>query len=125
MKGYLAKQLLEIFGNVISKFQFGFRKDYATKYYLLLMLEIWKEATDNKTFGALLTDLSKVFNCLNHMLIAKLNVYDVDIDSLNILKHYLSNRKQRTRVDSVYSSWEAILFGSLEYLKTLYLDYLC
>ena len=89
------------------------------------MLEIWKEATDNKTFGALLTDLSKVFNCLNHMLIAKLNVYDVDIDSLNILKYYLSNRKQRTRVDSVYSSWEAILFGSLEYLKTLYLDYLC
>ena len=76
------------------------------------MLEIWKEPTDNKTFGALLTDLLKVFNCLDHdMLIAKLNAYDIDIDSLNILKHYLSNRKQRTKVDSVYSSWEAILSG--------------
>ena len=77
------------------------------------MLEIWKGATDNnKTFGALLTDLSKAFDCLNHdLLIAKLNAYDLDIYSLNILKHYLSNREQRTKVDSVYGSWEAILSG--------------
>ena len=87
------------------------------------MLEIWKEPTDNKTFGALLTDLLKVFNCLDHdMLIAKLNAYDIDIDSLNIPKHYLSNRKQRTKVDSVYSSWEAILSGNL---RNLYLDHFC
>ena len=52
------------------------------------MLEIWKEATDNnKAFGALLTDLSKAFDCLNHdLLIAKLHAYGIDIDSLNILQ---------------------------------------
>ena len=43
------------------------------------------------------------------MLIAKLHTYGLDIDSLNILQDYLSNRKQRTKVDSFYSSWEAIL----------------
>ena len=77
------------------------------------MLEIWKEATDNnKAFGALLTDLSKAFDCLSHdLLIAKLHAYGLDIDSLNILQDYLSNRKQRTKVDSFYSSWEAILSG--------------
>ena len=45
------------------------------------------------------------------MLIAKLHAYGLDIDSLNILQDYLSNRKQRTKVDSFYSSWEAILSG--------------
>ena len=77
------------------------------------MLEIWKEATDNnKAFGALLTDLSKAFDCLSHdLLIAKLHAYGIDIDSLNILQDYLSYRKQRTKVDSFYNSWEAILSG--------------
>ena len=77
------------------------------------MVEIWKEATNNnKAFGALLTDLSKAFDCLSHdLLIAKLHAYGIDIDSLNILQDYLSNRKQRTKVDSFYSSWEAILSG--------------
>ena len=75
------------------------------------MLEIWKGATDNdKAFGALLTDFSKTFDCLSHdLLIAKLHAYGLDIDSLNRLQDYLSNRKQRTKVDSFYTSWEAIL----------------
>ena len=107
----LSRQLLEFFDNILSKFQCGFRKGYGTQHCLLLMLEIWKGATDNnKAFGALLTDLSKAFDCLSHdLLIAKLHAYGLDIDSLNILQDYLSNRKQRTKVDSFYSSWEAIL----------------
>ena len=40
---------------------------------------------------------------------AKLHAYGTDIDSLNILQDCLSNRKERTEVDSFYSSWEAIL----------------
>ena len=49
----LSRQLLEFFDNILSKFQCGFRKGYVTQHCLLLMLEIWKEATDNnKTFGA-------------------------------------------------------------------------
>ena len=77
------------------------------------MLEIWKEDTvNNKAFGALLTDLSKAFHCLSHdLLITRLHAHGIDIDSLNILHDYLSNRKQRTKVDSFYSSWEAIIPG--------------
>ena len=89
MKGYLVENFLkEFFDNILSKFQCGFRKGYGTQHYLLLMLEIWKETTDNnKAFGALLTDLSKAFDCLNHdLLIAKLHAYGIDIDSLNILQ---------------------------------------
>ena len=60
------------------------------------MLEIWKGATNNnKVFTALLTDLSKDFDCLSRdLLIAKLHEYGIDIDSLNMLRDYLRNRKQ-------------------------------
>ena len=59
------------------------------------MLEIWKRATDNNdAFGALLTDLSKAFDCLSHdLLIAKLYAYGLDIYALNILQDYLHNCK--------------------------------
>ena len=78
-----------------------------------MMLENWKEATDNnKAFGVLLTDRSKAFDCLSHdSLIAKLHAYGPDLASLKILQDYLTNRKQRTKVDSFYSSWEKILSG--------------
>ena len=84
------------------------------------MLEIWNGATDNnKVFGALLTDLSKTFDCVCHdLLIAKLYAYTFDIDALKItknalktLQNYLSNCKQRANVDFFYSSWEGKLSG--------------
>ena len=78
-----------------------------------MMLETWKEATDNnKAFRALLTDLSKAFDCLSHdLLIAKLHAYGLDLATLKILQDYLTNRKQRTKVDSFYSAGEKILSG--------------
>ena len=71
-----------------------------------------RTADNNKAFSALVTHLSKAFDCLSHnLLIAKLHAYGLDIDSLNIIQDYLSNRKQRTKVDSFHSSWEAIISG--------------
>ena len=51
------------------------------------MLEKWKKSTDkDKTFGALLTDLSKVFNCLDHdLLIAKLNAFGFTLPTLKLI----------------------------------------
>ena len=93
------------------------------------MSEIWKGAIDNnKACSALLTDISKAFDCLSHdLLIAKLRVHGLDIDSLNILQYYLSNCKKRTKVDSFYSSWEAILSGVTQesIFGPLCLIYLC
>ena len=77
------------------------------------VLEKWKSAVDNKrNFGALLTDLSKVFDCLPHdLLLAKLNAYGFSLPALRLVQSYLSNRKQRTKINSEFSSWEEILFG--------------
>ena len=48
------------------------------------------------------------------MLVDKLHAYGLDISSRNILLDHLSNRKQRTKVDSFYSFWEAMLCGVLQ-----------
>ena len=44
-------------------------------------------------------------------MIGKLHAYGLNLTSLKILQDYLTNRKQRTKVDSFYSSWEKILSG--------------
>ena len=71
-----------------------------------------KKIDNGKMFGALLTDLSKAFDCLDHeLLIAKLNAYGFSLTALRLVHSYLSNRKQRTKINSSYSSWLEILFG--------------
>ena len=75
------------------------------------MLEKWKRSVDSgKAFGALLTDLSKAFDCLDHeLLIAKLNTYGFSLPALRLIHDYLSHRKQRTRVNNSYSEWLAVM----------------
>ena len=48
------------------------------------MVEKWKNAVDKgKVFGALLTDLSKAFDCLPHeLIIAKLNACGFNLPAL-------------------------------------------
>ena len=59
----------------LSQYLCGFREGYNSEYCLLLMLEKWRKTLDNHNIaGALLTDLSKAFDCINHnLLIAKLD----------------------------------------------------
>ena len=97
-----------------SKYQCGFRKGYNTQHCLLAMLEKWELAVDKvKSFGALLTDLSKEFDTkirLSHeLLLAKLHGFS--IAALRLIHSYLTNRWQRTKINMSYSSWEEIMFG--------------
>ena len=77
------------------------------------MLKAWKRSVDKgKVFDALLTDLSKAFDCLDHeLLTAKLNAYGFTLSALRLINDYLSNRKQRTKIENTYSTWLDIIFG--------------
>ena len=99
----MSNQLLSYFEKILSKFQCGFRKGFSTQHSLLLMLEKWKHAVDNKkVFGALLTDLSKAFDCICHeLLIAKLNAYGLSLPALKLVHNYLQNRKHRKKKGTI------------------------
>ena len=57
-------------------------------------------------------DLSKAFDTINHeLLIAKLEAYGFDKSALEIVLSYLSDRWQRTKINSSFSSWEELLCG--------------
>ena len=62
--------------------------------------------------GGILTDLSKAFDCLDHdLLIAKLEAYGFEKSALTFLYSYLSERRQRTKVNNFVSDWLYILLG--------------
>ena len=69
------------------------------------MVEKWRQCLDNGgVSGALLTDLSKAFDCILYdLLIAKLAADGFDYNSLQMLQSYLSNRKQTTKINVAYS----------------------
>ena len=106
-------QIEKYFDDILSKYQCGFRKGYSAQHCLMSLIEKWKESVDSGgAFGALLTDLSKAFDCLPHdLLIAKLNAYGFDKKALKLIHSYPSSRKQRVKVNDSYSSWREILYG--------------
>ena len=77
------------------------------------MVEKWRKILDEGgETGAVLSDLSKAFDCIDHnLLIAKLNAYGSEKQSINFIYSYLTKRKQRTKVDSAVSSWEMLFSG--------------
>ena len=105
--------------NCFSKFQCGFRKSCSTQQCLIALIEKRKSATDKgKSFRALLTDLSKAFDCLPHeLLIAKWHAYGLSLPAFRLAHSYLSNRKQRTKINESYSSGKK---SYLEFHKDLF-----
>ena len=109
----LYDQISNFFEDVFSKYQCGFRKGYSAQHCLLVMIEKWKKIVDyGGVFGALLTDLSKAFDCIPHdLIIAKLEAYGFQTDALNLVYDYLSNRKQRVKINETFSCWKDIEYG--------------
>ena len=82
----LYDQIATYFEHIFSRYQCSFRKGYSAQQCLLAMIEKWKKTVDNGgVFGALLTDLSKAFDCIPHdLIIAKLEAYGFHIDALKL-----------------------------------------
>ena len=99
----------EYFSPLIS----AYRTNYSSKHVIIRLLEEWrKKLDDNFVVGAVLTDLSKVFDSILHdLLIAKLATYELSKDALICILSNLSNRKQCVRINDTYSEFENIITG--------------
>ena len=89
----LHDQILAYFVNILSQNQYDFRKGYSSQHCLIALIEKWKKSLNSKgTFGALLTDLCKSFDCIPHeLMIAKFDAYGFDLKSLTLVFNYLCN----------------------------------
>ena len=89
-------QMYKYFDQIFSKFQCGFRKRFI-QICLLYMIENWKESLDQRGhYGELLTNFLKVFDCIMQgLLLANLQAYGFDNDSLNFICNYLLGHVQR------------------------------
>ena len=106
-------QISQFIESKLSDYLTGFRRNHNTQYALLEMIEKWKTFI-NRGFkvGALMMDLSKAFDTLNHyLLISKLEAYGFDERSITFIKSYFTDRYQRTKVGNEYSSWRKVTTG--------------
>ena len=113
MNFFLSQQLSVYFESIFDKYLCAFRKGQGHKKVLLRLLEDWRAALDNNEYvAAVLMDLSKVFDCLPHkILLSKLSAYGLSDEAVLLLKSYLSDRKQRIKLNNIVSSWSEIKQG--------------
>ena len=109
----MEKQIGEYMKNNLSEYLCGYRKGYNAQHALMALIEKWKSSLDNNGYaGAILMDLSKAFDCLNHdLLLAKLHAYGFSKTSLALIRSYLKKRWQRTKINTSFSSWSELLMG--------------
>ena len=103
---------------VNSPFISAHRKSFSTERVLTRFLKDWRNKSDNNNVaGAVLTDLSKAFDCIPHggwwlnPLVAKLDAYGFNRDTVAYIYSYLKNRKQFVRINGTQSYFEDIISG--------------
>ena len=96
----LYDQLSEYLQKYLNVLLCGFRKAHSTQHALFKLFQAFKFGF----VGTVLMDLSKAYDCLRHdLLVAKFEAYGTDKNGLNSIHNYLSNPKQRTKINSSYS----------------------
>jgi hypothetical protein len=108
------EQLSCYFESLFAPALSGFGKAHNCQHVLIDFIEKCKNSLDNNNvYGALLTDLSRAFDCLPpKLLISKLNAYGVDAKSCMMLANYFLGRKQRVKLAHTRSDWKGIVKGA-------------
>ena len=99
--------------NVFSPQISAYCKSHNSQHVLICLIEELREYLD-KDFvgGAVMTDLSKAFDCIPHdLLIAKLEAYGLGEKALSYIFSHLTNRNQCVCINDKKSDFQKILSG--------------
>ena len=98
LKNMLVEKMNDLFSPLVA----AYRENYNTQNVLIRLLEEWRLYLDNNYFvGAVMVDLSKMFDCIPHdLLIAKLEAYRFDNNTIRYVYSYLKNRKQCVKINN-------------------------
>ena len=98
---------------LLSKCQFGFVKGRSTVLQLLKVLDIWTETLDNGgCIDVIYCDFMKAFDKVPHSkLIKKIQSYGIKGNLINWIIDLLSHRKQRIRINNIFSNWQEVISG--------------
>ena len=115
MEKILHRQLLNYLNvnDLIFENQDGFRPKRSTHHSIEKLTNNIAQALNRQhCTTAIYLDFSKAFDTLNHNILAtKLTSLGLNLDSVNLMTDYLSNRKQRTKANGILSEFHDIVCG--------------
>lgn len=99
--------------NLLNPYQSGFRPAHSTTTALIKITDDIRLAMNDKQLTLLtLLDFSSAFNCVDHdILMAILRSLNISENVTQWFCSYLSGRRQRVRLDNVYSDWCPVSAG--------------
>ena len=101
------------YNNLLTTCQHAYRRFHSTQTCLVEVVNHIYKLTDSGKFAAVVSlDLSKAFDSISHtLLLEKLSTLGLSETTLNWVKSYLTNRKQRTKFKEYISKEEVISSG--------------
>ena len=95
--------------NLLQDKQFGFRSKHSTTHALISLTESIKNFLDKKDIvSGIFIDLEKGFDTANHSILCdKLNYYGFRGKFNDLIKSYLTNRKQFVSINPIFT-WAGV-----------------
>ena len=102
----LFNQLYNYIRQLFSPLLGGFREGYSTRHVFLNLLQHCKNSIDNMELaGHFSWIFQEAFDSVQHdLLIAKVNAYELELDSFQLIRNYLFKRHQRVKVNDTFSA---------------------
>jgi len=115
LEGLMADQINQYLSdkNILNPMQSGFRKGHSCNTAMLKILDDIRSSFDINMITLLcLLDFSKAFDSVDHVILCnKLKAYGFSDSVVRLIWSYLSNRRQRVKVDSGYSNYTQLTSG--------------
>jgi hypothetical protein len=112
-EGIYCDQMMSYYNDILCEELSAYRKKHSCESVMLKCVENVKLSLDaNEVVGCVSTDLSKAFDAIPHaLLVAKLSSYGLSDNALNLVRSYLTGRKQRVKINGIRSEWEFLERG--------------